>query len=147
MGKQISLVFGCDHAGLALKQAIITYLKTTRPGCVIQDVGTQTDTSCDYPDFAIDVAKWVQNHSGFQGVLVCGTGIGMSMAANRFSDIRAAVVHDEMTAKMAKEHNDANVLCLGARIVSPEMAKKLVDTWLDSTFEGGRHQKRVQKLS
>lgn len=139
-----TIAIGSDHGGLSLKTAIIDHLK--QQNIPVKDCGPTTDASVDYPDYAEKVAQNVLETPNTIGILCCGTGIGMSIKANRHPGIRAALVHDEFTAKMAKEHNNANILCLGGRLLSNEEAIHLVDTWLKSTFDGGRHQARVDKL-
>ena len=141
-GKTIYL--GADHAGFDLKQTLISHLRDH--GYEIVDVGPHSgDQSVDYPDFAGEVAQQVSAGNDRLGLLVCGTGIGMSIAANKVSGIRAAVVHDEFTARVACEHNNANVLALGARLVAPHAAIRMVDAWLNSDFET-RHQRRLDKI-
>jgi ribose 5-phosphate isomerase B len=112
----------------------------------ICDCGTDSESSVDYPDFAIDVAAQVSSGKADRGVLMCGTGIGMSMAANKFPGVRAAVVHDSFTAEMSRRHNDANVLCMGGRVLSPVAAAALLRLWLETPFEGGRHLTRIRKV-
>ncbi|MDA1354168.1 MAG: ribose 5-phosphate isomerase B [bacterium] len=138
------IALGADHGGVQLKDAIVSHLGA-RSGVVISDLGT-CDESVDYPDFADKVATAILDGTADLGILVCGTGIGISIRANRYDGIRAALVHNEFTAEMTKAHNNANVLCLGGRVVPTELALKLVDIWLDTPFEGGRHQKRIDKL-
>lgn len=139
------IVIGSDHGGLALKTALNSYLK--RRGLEVTDAGTDDDSSVDYPDFGQKVAESVIAGSAELGVLICGTGIGMSIAANKIPGIRAALVTDVFMARMAKEHNNANVLVLGGRVLDEQNACDLVGAWLDSTFEGGRHQKRLDKIT
>ncbi|MBT5855227.1 ribose 5-phosphate isomerase B [bacterium] len=141
----MKIVLGSDHGGLELKQAIKTHLET-RNCESITDLGTYTTDSVDYPDFAEKVCTSILNQDADLGILVCGTGIGISIKANRYKGIRAALVHDTFTAQMCKEHNNANVLCLGGRTTDTDTALTLIDTWLDATFEGGRHQNRLDKL-
>jgi ribose 5-phosphate isomerase B len=136
---------GSDHGGLELKQAVCDLL--TGRGLEFTDFGTHTSDSVDYPDFGARVANAVSKGEAQAGILVCGTGIGMSITANKFPGIRAALVHDEFTAQMAKEHNNANILVMGGRILTVEQGVKLVEIWLDSTFEGGRHQNRLLKIA
>lgn len=138
------IAVGSDHGGLELKQAICSLLKTR--GLEYSDLGTVDDSSVDYPDFGAKVARAVAGGDCAMGILVCGTGIGMSIAANKVKGIRAALVHDAFTAQMAKEHNDANILVLGGRVLSVDQGCELVRVWLDSTFEGGRHQGRLDKI-
>ncbi len=133
-----------DHGGLELKNAVVELLRLRGVECA--DYGTEDATSVDYPDFALKVAKDVSAGQIEQGILICGTGIGMSIAANKFPHVRAALVHDEFTAQMAREHNNANILVMGGRILSVEQGKKLVEVWLDSSFAGGRHQNRLDKI-
>lgn len=139
------IVIGSDHGGLNLKAAITSYL--TRRGFEISDVGTNNSDSVDYPDFGLKVAETVSSGAAELGVLICGTGIGMSIAANKVSGIRAALVTDVFMARMAKEHNNANILVLGGRVLDEQKACDLVGAWLDASFEGGRHQNRLNKIS
>jgi len=139
------IVIGSDHGGLALKTALNIYLK--RRGFEVTDAGTDDDSSVDYPDFGQKVAESVIAGTAELGVLICGTGIGMSIAANKIPGIRAALVTDVFMARMAKEHNNANILVLGGRVLDARNACDLVGAWLDSTFEGGRHQKRLDKIT
>lgn len=139
------IVIGSDHGGLNLKSALTSYLQ--RRGCTVSDAGTDTDASVDYPDFGQKVAEMVVAGSAELGVLICGTGIGMSIAANKVPGIRAALVTDVFMARMAKEHNNANVLVLGGRVLDEQKACDLVGAWLDATFEGGRHQSRLDKIT
>lgn len=142
---EMKIAIGSDHAGFELKQNIVSFLQ--KHGQQVQDFGTHSMDSCDYPDFAKTVAAAVQKDSGTIGILVCGTGIGMSMTANRFSGIRAALCHSPELAKLSREHNNANVLCLGSRTVSLSDAQKIVQTFLDMPFSNEeRHQRRVQKI-
>ena len=139
------IAIGSDHGGLQLKDAIRTYLVDR--GLCVSDMGTNSDDSVDYPDFGAKVAKAVSSQTVAKGILICGTGIGMSIAANKFPHIRAALVWDDFTAQMAKEHNNANILVLGGRILTAENACRLVGIWLDTTFAGGRHQGRLDKIA
>jgi ribose 5-phosphate isomerase B len=132
-----------DHAGFELKE----YLKANLPGIDWVDLGTMSTERTDYPDFAAKVAEPVSRGKYAHGVLVCGSGIGMCIAANKFAGVRAAVVESEQTARLSREHNDANVLCVGARVLSPETAKSIVQAWLNASFEGGRHADRVRKIA
>ena len=138
------LFLGSDHGGLDLKEAISSFLAGR--GLAVTDCGTDNGNSVDYPDYGERVARAVAAGEG-RGILVCGTGIGMSIVANKFAGVRAALAHDVFTARMAKEHNDANILVLGGRVVSTELALQMVATWLDATFEGGRHQGRLEKIA
>ena len=139
------IVIGSDHGGLALKTTLNSYLK--RRGFEVTDAGTNSDASVDYPDFGRKVAETVISGEAELGILICGTGIGMSIAANKIPGIRAALVTDVFMARMAKEHNNANVLVLGGRVLDEQKACDLVGAWLDATFEGGRHQERLDKIT
>jgi len=141
-----SLTIASDHGALDLKQALIDYLAKTHPEISVNDRGVNDTSSVDYPDIAVRVVKDVQNKLADVGILCCGTGIGMSIKANRSKGIRAALVYDKFTAEMAKAHNNANVLCMGGRTSTPESAIEMLETWLSTDFEGGRHQRRVDKL-
>ena len=134
---------GCDHAALDLKNIIIRQLEER--GLTVTDHGTYTPESCDYPDIAHDVAQAVEKENG-TGILLCGTGIGMSMAANHHKGIRAALCTTELHAKFARRHNDANILCLGARMTGVELAKAIVEAFLTTGLEGGRHKRRIDKI-
>lgn len=134
---------GCDHAALDLKNIIIRQLEER--GLTVTDHGTYTPESCDYPDIAHDVAQAVEKENG-TGILLCGTGIGMSMAANHHKGIRSALCTTELHAKFARRHNDANILCLGARMTGVELAKAIVEAFLTTGFEGGRHKRRIDKI-
>ena len=139
-----TLVFGSDHAGLELKLELIGLAKEL--GHEVVDVGTHDAASTDYPDWAHEVSKRV-SAGGVLGVLVCGTGIGMSIAANRHPAVRAALCSDVFSAKMTRAHNDANVLCLGARVVGGGLAAEILKAFLSESFEGGRHQRRIDKIN
>ena len=139
------IAIGADHAGFAVKQAIKKHLE--QAGYNVEDVGTFSEESVDYPDFARAVAERVAAGKEPLGVLVCGTGIGVAIAANKVPGIRAAVAHDKLTARLAREHNDANVLTLGARVVEPGLAVEIVNEFLSAQFAGGRHQKRIDKIA
>lgn len=139
------IALGSDHGGLSLKEAIKAALVAR--GLAVEDFGTDNGDSVDYPDFAEKVAGAVSHGDVGLGILVCGTGIGMSIVANKFPGVRAALATDEFTARMAKEHNNANILVLGGRVLTPEQAATMVNIWLDSRFEGGRHQRRLDKIA
>ncbi|MDD2558840.1 MAG: ribose 5-phosphate isomerase B [Desulfuromonadaceae bacterium] len=139
------LYIASDHGGFDLKKLLKECLREREVECI--DLGVDSRDSVDYPDLAAALAHEVQNDKDNQGILICGTGIGMSIAANKFSGIRAALVHDEFTARMAREHNNANVLVLGGRVLNPRLACKIVQIWLDSAYEGGRHQNRLDKIN
>ena len=139
------ILIGSDHGGFNLKERIKRYLTARRVSC--QDIGTYSSDSCDYPDIAHELAGEISDGKAERGILVCGTGLGMSMAANRYGRIRAAVCYDEFTARMAKEHNDSNVLCLGGRSLKEEDAIEILKTWLDTKFSNGkRHVRRTGKI-
>ena len=139
------IIIGCDHGGLELKEAIIKHLNGRNIETV--DVGTYTSESCSYPDYAKALCKRIQSGEFERGILVCGTGIGMSIAANKHKGIRAACCSDTFSARMTRMHNDANVLCLGGRVVGPGLACDMVDLFVDTDFQGGRHTQRVAMLS
>lgn len=139
------IVIGSDHGGLLLKTALTVYLKSRGVG--VKDAGTNGDASVDYPDFGQKVAECVISGEAEAGILICGTGIGMSITANKIPGIRAALVTDVFMARMAKEHNNANVLVLGGRVLDEQKACDLVGAWLDAAFEGGRHQARLDKIT
>ena len=138
------LAIGSDHGGINLKEAIKKHLFDK--GIEVKDFGTYDQNSCDYPDIAIKVADEVALKNAECGILVCGTGIGMSMAANKVKGIRAAHVTDTFSARMTKEHNDANIICLGERITGVGLALDIVDAYLDAKFQGGRHSLRIEKV-
>ncbi len=135
---------GTDHAGFEVKSFVIEYLE--KKGIEVEDLGTYSTDSVDYPDFAHKVAKAVLENEGSKGILICGTGIGMSLAANKHKGIRAALCHDYYTAEMARRHNDANILCFGARVVGKGEIESILEAWLTHEFEGGRHLRRVEKI-
>lgn len=138
------LAIGCDHGGYKLKEELVSHLK--KQGVEFKDFGTFDESSVDYPDIAKAVCNSIISGECENGVLVCGTGIGISIAANKHKGIRAAVCSDEFSAKFTRLHNDANVLCLGGRVIGPGLACELVDIFLNTEFEGGRHAVRVQKI-
>jgi ribose 5-phosphate isomerase B len=139
-----TIAIASDHAGVELKAAMAGDL--ARMGFKVKDLGPATTDSVDYPDYGHAVGKAVESHEAKAGVVICGTGIGISIAANRHPGVRAALVHDDVTARMAREHNDANVLAMGARVVAPDTARALLKTFFETPFEGGRHARRVEKL-
>ncbi len=142
----MKIAIGCDHGGYLLKQEVIEHLKKRK--IEVTDVGCDVPISCDYPVYARKVTDLVLGKEVDLGILVCGTGIGMSMAANKEKGIRAAVCHDNFSAKATREHNDANVLCMGARVVGPGLALMIVDTFLDTEFSGDeRHIRRLSMFS
>lgn len=137
----MKIVIGADHGGFRLKGEIISFLQGL--GHEIEDIGTHADTSVDYPDFARAVCSQVLEGIYQRGILICGTGIGMSMVANRKEGIRAALCHDTFSARMSREHNDANILCLGERVLGIGIALDIVRIWIDTDFAGGRHLRRI----
>ena len=139
------IAIGCDHGGFAVKGEIVELLKSM--GHEVTDHGCDSEQSVNYPDYAKIVCTDVENGSVERGILICGTGIGMSMAANRSKSIRASLCHELFTAAMSREHNDANVLCLGARVVGPGLIQEIVRTWVATEFAGGRHQTRIAMFS
>ena len=138
------IAIAADHAGLELKSALVGELKAR--GHDVIDLGTHSAESVDYPDFADALAAALREGKADRGVLICGTGVGISIAANRHRGVRAALCHDATTARLARQHNDANVLVLGGRLTGMEVAKDCLKVFLDTAFEGGRHAKRVAKL-
>jgi len=141
----MNIAIGSDHGGFELKQFLVKILSDA--GHNIVDLGCDSEDSVDYPDFADEVCTQVISGKVGRGILVCGTGIGMSLAANRHRGIRAALCHDEYTARMSREHNDANILCLGDRVLGKGVAQAVAEVWLDTEFSGGRHQRRIDKFS
>lgn len=138
------IIIGSDHGGYRLKEALKEVME--KRGIEIEDIGCDCEESVDYPDYALPVAQRVAAGEFNRGVLICGTGLGMAMAANKISGIRCAVVSDEFSARMSREHNDANVLALGERVVGPGLAETILTAWLETDFAGGRHQRRVDKI-
>ncbi len=138
------LAIGADHGGVHLKAVVIRALERHRIPFV--DVGTNGEASVDYPDFAAKVASGVANGDFDRGILICGTGIGMSIAANKFYGVRAALCHNTYTARMSRAHNDANILVLGERVTGVGVAEEIINVWLETDFEGGRHARRVEKI-
>lgn len=142
------IFMGGDHAAPELKAKLIDYLKQelNYSSEQITDMGTDDETSVDYPDYAQKVCREVIKNPKHVGILICGTGIGISIAANKYKGIRAALVQSEFEAQMSRQHNDANVICFGSRVIDQETAKKLLKIFLTTDFEGGRHQRRVDKI-
>lgn len=138
------IAIGCDHAAYDLKLAVIEHLKEKGYDCI--DVGTHSTESCNYPEYAHAVCQRIQSGECERGILICGTGIGMSMAANKHKGIRAAACSDTYSARLTRLHNDANVLCFGERVVGKGLALDIVDAYLDAEFEGGKHQTRIDML-
>lgn len=139
------IAVGSDHRGFELKERICTFLKSQ--GHDVTDVGASGDESVDYPDYAAVVAEQVGNGKLDRGILICGTGIGMAIAANKFPGVRAAPCNDEVTAEVSRRHNDLNILCLSADLLSPSMADRMVEVWVKTDFEGGRHARRLDKIT
>ena len=140
----MKIAIGSDHAGYDLKLIVMDYLGVN--GFDIVDAGCKSSTSCDYPRFAHDVCELIMKGEAPLGILICGTGIGMSMSANRYKGIRAALCANEYHAKMSRAHNDANILCLGSRVIGSELDLSIVAAWLNSNFEGDRHLRRVNLI-
>ena len=141
----MKIAIGCDHGGLHLKQEIKELLSTL--GHEVEDFGTHSTESCDYPDIAEPVAHAVVDGAVDRGILICGTGIGIGIAANKIAGVRAALCHDTFSAHASREHNNANILTMGERVIGPGLAKDIVTIWLNTEFEGGRHARRVEKIS
>jgi ribose 5-phosphate isomerase B len=139
-----TIVIASDHAGVELKDVL--KIEAQALGFEITDLGTNHSASVDYPDYAQALCEWLKNHADAKGVLICGSGIGMSISANRHSHIRAALCNDGLSATLTRKHNDANVLCLGARLIGVDVAKETFKQFLTTPFDGGRHQKRIDKL-
>ena len=141
----MKIAIGCDHGALALKNAVIAHL--TKKGFEVQDFGTYTPDSCDYPDFAAAAAKAVASGECEKGIVLCTTGIGISIAANKVKGIRCALLSDVMSARLTREHNDTNMMAMGAGVVGQNLALEIVDTWLGTEFSGeARHQRRIDKV-
>ncbi|MFC1690552.1 ribose 5-phosphate isomerase B [Nanoarchaeota archaeon] len=140
------IIIGSDHGGFKLKESVKKYIE--EKGIEIDDYGCSSEESCDYPDIGLKVAEVVAeaNSDDIRGILVCGTGIGMSMAANKIKGIRATLCHNEFTAEMSRKHNNSNILVMGGRVLDEDLALKIVEIWLNTKFEGERHQKRLDKI-
>ncbi len=145
MSSSLRIALGADHAGFQLKDQLAAHLKAA--GHEVLDLGTNSEESVDYPEYGALVARTVVGGQADYGVCVCGTGIGIGIAANKVRGARAAVVHDATSARMARQHNDANVVCVGARLTGPQAAADAVDAFLAAHFEGGRHQRRIDEIS
>ena len=141
---KMNVIIGSDHAGYQMKEKVVAHL--LKRGIEVEDVGTHDEESVDYTDFGKKVASKVSDASFDLGILMCGTGLGMSMVANRFPGVRAALANDLFSAIMSRRHNDSNILVMGGRLIGDTLALQLVDTWLDTPFEGGRHQRRLEKM-
>ncbi|KAA3609823.1 MAG: ribose 5-phosphate isomerase B [Calditrichaeota bacterium] len=141
----MKVVIGADHAGYVLKENIKTYLNAK--DIAFTDIGTFKEESVDYPEFAYKVGNAILKEEADMGILICGTGIGMSISANKIKGIRAALVHNKETAELSRLHNNANVLCIGSRQTEKDTALELLDAWLNTSFEGGRHEKRIDLIN
>ena len=142
--EKLKVAIGCDHGGFELKQKVIDYLKAR--DIEFEDFGIYIKEAADYPEIAKKVSIDVANNRFNRGILICGTGIGMSIVANKTKGIRASLCHDTYSARVSRAHNNANILCLGARVVGEYLALDIVDTWLKTGFEGGRHKKRIDMI-
>ncbi|MBQ7566961.1 MAG: ribose 5-phosphate isomerase B [Oscillospiraceae bacterium] len=140
----MKLAIGCDHGAYALKETVKKHL--TEKGYDVVDFGTNSTDSCDYPDFAGPAAKAVASGECEKGIVLCTTGIGVSITANKVKGIRCALLHDLLSAKMTRQHNDTNMMAIGAAITGEKLALEIIDTWLTTEFEGGRHQRRIDKM-
>jgi ribose 5-phosphate isomerase B len=143
-GSLMRIAIASDHRGYHLKEKILSQLKAA--GHDVIDDGPSSAESVDYPDYAARVAKRVSEGSCERGILICGTGIGMAITANKFPGVRAASCFDEITAEVSRRHNDLNVLCLSGELLSPKSVDRLIDIWVQTEFEGGRHERRIQKI-
>jgi ribose 5-phosphate isomerase B len=141
----MTIAIGCDHAGVELKKEILSILDNLHIGHI--DYGTNGTESVDYPDFGEKVSEAVSSGKIEKGILICGTGIGMSIVANKFPGVRASLCNELFTAKMSRLHNDANILVIGGRIVGKDLAKEIIKTWVSTPFEGERHSRRLEKIS
>ena len=141
----MKISIGSDHRGVDVKRQIIDLLRQL--GHDVNDVGTQSEESVDYPDIAAEVGRRVSQSEVDRGILICGTGIGMAIAANKFPGVRAAPCHDDLTAEMSRRHNDLNILCLSADLLGVKLIDHMVEIWLSTEFDGGRHERRVGKIS
>ena len=140
----MKVAIGCDHGRLNLKASVKEVLSAL--GHEVEDFGCHTAESCDYPDIAVPVANAVVSGEADRGILICGTGIGIGIAANKIAGIRAALCHDTFSAHASREHNNANILTMGERVIGPGLAKDIVTIWMETEFEGGRHERRVEKI-
>ncbi|MGC4377350.1 ribose 5-phosphate isomerase B [Fictibacillus sp. Mic-4] len=141
----MKVAIGSDHAGVQLRQEIVQMMKEL--GIEVVDIGCECGTSVDYPDYAVPVAEKVAKGEVDRGILICGTGIGMSIAANKVKGVRCALVHDLFSAKATRQHNDSNVLAMGERVIGPGLALEIAKVWLTTEYEGGRHGRRVDKIT
>ncbi len=141
---EVKVAIGSDHGGINIKEEIKQLMGEM--GIEFEDVGCECTDSVDYPDYALPVAEQVANGKVDRGILICGTGIGMSIAANKVKGVRCALVHDMFSAKATREHNDSNVLAMGERVIGPGLAREIAKVWLETAYEGGRHERRVSKI-
>jgi len=141
----MKVILASDHGGVNLRQEVADVL--TELQIDFEDIGCDCEGSVDYPDYGIPAAERVADGEFDKAILICGTGIGMSISANKVKGVRAALVHDLFTAKVTREHNDSNVLCMGERVIGPGLAKEIAKTWVTTEFEGGRHQNRITKIA
>jgi ribose 5-phosphate isomerase B len=141
----MTVVVGSDHRGVLIKQHILNLLRGK--GIAAEDLGTNSEESVDYPDIAASVARAVATKKADRGILVCGTGLGMAIAANKIPGVRATAVHDEVTAELSRSHNDSNVLCLSADLLGERIVDHIVNIWMDTNFNGGRHARRLEKIA
>ncbi len=139
------IAVGTDHRGYALRGKIIDLIQ--RLGHDVEDMGTTSDEAVDYPDVAAQVSRKVSQREADRGILICGTGLGMCIAANKFPGVRAAPCHDDLTAEMSRRHNDSNVLCLSADLLGERLIGRMIELWLTTPFEGGRHARRIEKIT
>ena len=141
----MKVAVGCDHGGLNLKKEVIKILEAR--GYEYKDFGTYSDSSCDYPDYALPVAEAVASGEMDRGIIICGTGIGVSIVANKVPGVRCALCHDVFSAKATRMHNDTNVMTMGERVIGKGLMTEIVNAWLDTEFEGGRHVQRIEKIT
>ncbi|MFD1020083.1 ribose 5-phosphate isomerase B [Thalassobacillus hwangdonensis] len=141
----MKIILASDHGGVNLREEVASLLDEL--GIQYEDIGCDCEESVDYPDYGIPVAERVANGEFDKGILICGTGIGMSISANKVKGVRAALVHDLFSAKATREHNDSNVLCMGERVIGPGLAREIARTWVSTDYEGGRHERRVGKIA
>ncbi|SDP80954.1 ribose 5-phosphate isomerase B [Halobacillus aidingensis] len=141
----MKVILASDHGGVNLRKEVADVLNELE--VKFEDIGCDCESSVDYPDYAIPAAERVANGEFDKAILICGTGIGMSISANKVKGIRAALVHDLFTAKVTREHNDSNVLCMGERVIGPGLAREIARTWVSTDFEAGRHERRVSKIA
>ena len=139
------IAIASDHGGFELKETVIAHL--LNDGWEIDDLGPSNEDSVDYPDYGIKLAETIANEKVERGIIICGTGVGMSIVVNRFPAIRGTLCSDIYTAKMCRKHNDSNILIMGGRVIGKGLASEIVDTWLNTVFEGGRHQRRLDKIN